>query len=276
MKKLFANRQAGFGHLGLIIVIVIVLAIGGVGYFVYNKNKSNNSDGDGTVDLAAVQEAVKNAKCDYDDKDLCKFFASFKAQPYYTMTSVHEANGETTTMTIMAEGNDKTYVKSEGGMSYEMITIGKTTYTRAADGTWWKQTGQEGNAASNPQSDLAVDFDEPESTEVAQTRYKKLGKEPCGNLTCFKYQEVNPDGSSITTYLWFDDKDYQLRRMLSEGDGTKSDATFSYDKVNIKEPNPVKELGPNQYLIPGESEPRTIPDGPSPEEIEAMMQQYAQ
>lgn len=277
MNKLFKNRQAGFGHVELIIVVVIVAALAGVGYFVYNKNKNNNSN-NSTADLAAIQDAIKNAKCDYDDKDLCKFFASQKVQKYYTMTSVSEVDGEATKTTLMSEGNDKSHMKIDGHVSYEVITIGKTTYTKAADGTWWKQNDQSQNDYTpTPQRDVTASLQEPESAEVAQTRYKKIGKEPCGNLTCFKYQEIDPENPSTTTYLWFDDKDYQLRRIVSEGEGMKSDTTFSYDKVSIKEPSPVKELGPNQFLMPGDSEPQTIPDAgdmPTPEEIEAMMRQY--
>lgn len=273
MNKSLRN-QRGVGHLGLIVAVLVVVAAGAVGWYVYNKNQDKPSN---SLD-ASVQEAIKNAKCEYDDKDLCKFFSGWKAQQYYTMASTSEADGQKTSMTIMAEGDDKSHMKVDGEMSYEVITIGKTTYTKAADGTWWKQTLPETEADKyTADSQLSIDEPEGDNNDVTKTSYKKLGKEACGDLTCFKYQEVDPS-SKTTTYLWFDDKDYQLRRTQTvEEDGSKYDATFSYSKVSISEPKPVKELGPNQYLVPGQSEPTTLPatgDGPSPEELEALMQQY--
>lgn len=273
MQQVSFKDQRGVGHLGLILAVVVVLAIGGVGYFVFNKNK----DGGLSADQKALQDAIKNAKCDYDDKDLCKFFTSYKVQKYYTVNTTNESDGEKTTMLLKSEGTDKSYFKMDGSTPYEVITIGKTTYTKAADGTWWKQT-LPNNTASNLEDGAKTTFTEPESTDTAsKTTYKKIGKEACGNLTCFKYQEIDPSDTATTTYLWFDDNDYQLRRTSSEGNGSKSDATYSYDKVSITEPTPVKELGANQFLMPGQSEPTTLPaagDGPTPEEIQQIMQQY--
>ena len=271
MKKPSFGDQRGVGHIGLILAVVVVLALGGVGYFVYTKNK----DGKLTPEQKALQTALQNAKCDYDDKDLCKFFTSYKVQKYFTINTVSESDGETSTMLIKTEGEDKSHIKIEGETAYEIITIGNTTYTKAADGTWWKQTSEDQDTSS--QSDVVTDLDEPESTEAAQTQYKKIGKEACGKLTCFKYQVLDPDDTASTNYMWFDDEDYQMRRSLTESSDGKTDATYSYDKVSIKEPSPVKELGPNQYMVPGQTEPTTLPsagDGPSQEEIEALMQQY--
>lgn len=168
MKHFSSSDQRGVGHLGLILAVVVVLALGGVGYFVYTKNKDG---GTSTADKA-LQEALKNAKCEYEDKDLCKFFASYKAQAYFTMNATSESEGETSTMILKTEGEDKSYMKLEGSTPYEVITIGDATYTKAADGTWWKQTVKNETAA-DLQSDVDVDFDEPDTTEAAQTQYKK-------------------------------------------------------------------------------------------------------
>lgn len=273
MKQFISKDQRGVGHLGLILAVVVVLAIGGVGYFVYNKNKNGGTN---AAD-AALQDALKNAKCDYDDKDLCKFFTSYKAQKYFTVNSVSESDGQKTTMSLKSEGTDKSYLKLGGDTPYEVITIGQTTYTKAADGTWWKQTTKN-DTATDLKNEASVDLEEPGSTETAKTTYKKIGKEACGGLTCFKYQEIDPNDTGTTSYLWFDDEDYQLRRtQTTSSDGSKSDSTYSYNKVNISEPSPVKELGENQYLVPGASEPTTLPsvgDGPSEEELRQLMEQY--
>jgi hypothetical protein len=107
------------------------------------------------------------------------------------------------------------------------------------------------------------DTPEPASQEPT---YKKIGKEACGNLTCFKYEVVDPSSPGKQT-LWFDDKDYQLRRMRIESEGTVSDQVFAYSSVSITAPSPTKDLGPNQYIVPGQSEPVTMP---SADELKAL------
>jgi hypothetical protein len=43
-------------------------------------------------------------------------------------------------------------------------------------------------------------------------------------------------------YMWFDDKDYLMRKMLTEGkNGDVSESVYSYAKVTINEPSPIKE-----------------------------------
>lgn len=272
--KHFYKDQRGVGHLGLILVVVVVLALGGVGYFVFTKNKGGYSND-------TIRAALENAKCDYDDEDLCKFFTGWKALGYYDMEATTEADGQTSTMSVKTEGDDKSHVKLSGEMTWEVITIGSVTYTKAADGTWWKQTQTTADAPSYTE-DAKVAFDEPSATETAdKTSYKKLGEEKCGDLNCFKYQVIDPSDTEHDSYIWFDDKDFQLRRTqtLSKDGKTKFNATFSYSDAKISEPSPVKELGPNQYLVPGATEPTTIPSaedtsGMTAEELQQLMEMY--
>lgn len=271
MKNLFTKDQQGFGHVGLLFAIVIVLAVGGVGYFVYQKNKS------GDTASKALQDAIKNAKCEYDDADLCKFFASYKIQNYYTINTVSEEDGKKTTSVMKMEGEDKTHLQLGGDSPYEVITIGNTSYIKGADGTWWKRTTTETDTTNDYKTNIDTDFDEPKTAESARSTFKKLGKEKCGHLTCFKYQQIESiENTPITMYFWFDDKDYQMRRTVQESDNYKADSTYSYAKISITEPSPVKELADNQYLLPGQSEPTTLPttDGPSEEELRQLMEQY--
>lgn len=270
------RNQLGVGHLGLVLAVVVVLALGSVGYFVYNKNKDSGA----TAADKALQQALKNAKCDYDDKDLCKFFTSYKEQKYYTVNTTSKSDGKTSNMTLKSEDSDKSYFKLNGEVSYEVVTIGQTTYTKAANGTWWKQTAKN-DTATTLKDEASPQLSEPEPTaEADKITYKKIGTEKCGNLTCFKYQMIDPSDTKTTSYLWFDNKDYQLRRVQTTSEGSTMDATYSYAKVSISEPSPVKELGENQYLMPGQSEPTTLPASngtmPSDEELRKLMEQYQQ
>jgi hypothetical protein len=224
-----------------------------------------------------VRDAVKNAKCDYDDKDLCKFFTGWNAQDSYEYKATATQDGTDSKTTVKTEGDDKFYMKLEGSVAYEITQIGNILYTKATDGTWWKQTLPE-TEASTYKDEGDVEFAEPDSeTEGQQVTYKKIGKEKCGDLNCFKYQVVDPAQASTTTYIWFDDKDYQLRRMQTSSDNYTFDSTYSYNKVTVSEPSPVKELGANQYIVPGQTEPTTLPDTgdmPSEEELQNLMNQY--
>jgi hypothetical protein len=264
MKTKKQTDERGIAHVALIIVGVAVLAvIGFAGWRVMSKDKAPSN----------LSEAVKQAaaKCELEDKDLCKFMASWKENKYYKLSASTTAEGKTSTYNYEAAGTDKYHMVSTGEMSYEMIGIGTTTYTKDnGDGKWWKQTLKPDQASEYNLSD-DLDYSEPnkDEKEADKTTYKKLGKEACGNLQCFKYQVLDPSNKDTTEYIWFDDKDYQLRRTLSEGKDSKTDMTFSYDKVNINEPSPTKELGPNQVVVPGSSEPMTMP---SEEELNQMMQ----
>lgn len=267
--KYLSKNQGGFGYLGILIAIVVVLGAGAVGWWVMNRDKD-----EGGVD-SSLREAIQSAKCTYNDEDLCKFFTGWKAQKYYTVTSVSEVEGQKSSFVVRVDG-EKTHLKMDGALAYEVITIDKTSYTKAGD-TWWKQTTPN-EAATSYESQANVDFEEPVSGETAnKTTYEKLGKEKCGDFTCFKYKAADPT-TETTTFLWFDDDEYQLRRTQNIAGGTTYDATYSYEKVSINVPSPVKDLGPDQYIIPGQSEPTTLPsagdDMPTPEELEQLMQQY--
>lgn len=271
MRSLFqpTRNERGIGHIGVILAIVVVLAAGGVGWWVWQKNNDDSS----TL-TQAQQDAIKNAKCDYDDKDLCKFFIGWKATENYTINATSEMGGKKATSVIQNE-KDRSYVKMSGELSYETITIDNVLYTKAGD-TWYKQT-LPGQDAEEHKNSVDIDFTEPSPDDEVPINYKKIGTEKCGEHTCFKYQIIDESQQNTTQYLWFDNKDYQLRRMqVTDGNGTY-DATFSYEKTSIKEPSPVKELGDNQYIVPGQSEPTTLSssgDTPNAEELQNLLNQY--
>src|SRR5438045_8611270 len=132
MQARTTHNQRGFGHVGVILAIVVVLAVGAAGWYVFQKNhKSPTSAANKTL-----QDAIKNAKCDYSDKDLCKFFTSWKTQNYYTVVSTNESGGEKSTSTVQSEGKDKAHITVSGTTPYETIVIGNVMYTKASNGTW--------------------------------------------------------------------------------------------------------------------------------------------
>ncbi|HZM64587.1 MAG TPA: hypothetical protein VFB59_05625 [Candidatus Saccharimonadales bacterium] len=265
MGRFLSKDQRGFGHMGIIIAVVVLVAVGGVGWMVWDKKKNDTP----------LRKAINSAKCSYDDKDICKFFASWKATDNYSIDSTGTAEGQTVKTTVQVEGKDKTHVTFSGGLNYETITIGNALYTKAGD-TWYKQT-LTAEEAKNYQGDIDVDFTEP--TNGGKITYTKVGTEDCDKRKCFKYEVKDADSPDTKQFLWFDTKDYQLRKMeMTSSDGSTFAATFTYDKASVSEPSPVKELGENQYIIPGQSEPTTLPGAGdtdlNEQELQDLLNQY--
>jgi hypothetical protein len=254
MKKL---DQKGSHVLVVLLVVIVVAAIAGVGWYVFNKQKSKTAS-NGSAQVAQ--------KCESNDKDLCKFFSSWKNNKYYTVDSTSTTGGKASTMKIAYVAPDRYHMTMTGEMTYETITIGDTTYTKDnTDGKWLKQTVAKDTAQSTQTE--KVDFEEPATDKPAeqQTTYKLIGKEACGNLTCFKYQVIDPQAKDTTDYIWFDTKDYQLRKTSTESKDGKYEANFSYAKVEIKEPSPVKE-----------ATAQSTPGAPSQAEIDKAIQDAQQ
>jgi outer membrane lipoprotein-sorting protein/nitrogen fixation-related uncharacterized protein len=247
--------QRGVGHLGLILGIVVVLALGGIGWWVWDQNQKDDNK---SAAEQSLEEAVKNAKCDYEDKDLCKFLTAWKANDDYTITSEQTTDGKTTTMAIQYDGKDRTHIKVTGGdTAYEVVTIGNDTYTLAGNGTWYKQTTPQ-SETPDYNGDVDVDFSEPDE-EGSTVSYKKVGTEACGDRTCLKYEVVDTSTPDTKQFLWFDTEDFLLRKMETTSPDGSYTATFDYDEVTISVPSPTQDLGPNQYLVPGANEPTTLP-----------------
>ena len=259
MKTSLRSDARGVAHVGLIVVAVVVVgAIGFAGWRVKNKDKDTGTTADNATQKAAEDACNKENQ----DKDLCKFITGWKDLKQYHVEITNTGGGSTDKATFESDG-DKTRMVSSGEMTYEIINIGENMFTKASDGTWWKQKNTKPD--ENPATDYDYDFKNPdEETDPAKkTTYEKQGKEACGDRQCFKYKVVDPAQSGETQYIWFDDKDHLARRIRIESeDDSVSEQTFAYDNVKITEPSPVKELGPNQYLVPGQSEPVTLPSAP--------------
>lgn len=260
--KLFKD-QRGIAHL-VEIVIIGVLVLGGIGFIAWRVMSANQA---GTGQSAELKKALESAKCDYSDKDLCKFFVSYRDLADTKVSSTQVAEGKTTSSTYESTDKGKKYhmIMQVEGSPYEVIGIDNTIYTKdQSDGKWWKQTIEPAKE-SDYKGDYNYNFQEPAATETPdKTSYKKIGTEACGNLTCFKYQIIDPNSTDIKQYMWFDNKDYQMRRYRTENnDGSSTDQTFSYAKVTINVPSPTKDLPANSYINPATGQAVTLPSVPT-------------
>jgi Tfp pilus assembly protein PilV len=260
MKSMLNKDQRGLAPVAMVLLAAVVLGgVGYVGYTVMNKDKGTKG---ATKELsAALEVSEKECMKEMDDKDLCKFFSNWSVTKKFAISSSDTSEGTTTTSVMKIDG-DKTYMKTSGEMSYEVITIGDTTYTKAGD-TWWKQTAKKTTEDTTPKVDTEdYKFEEPkkDAPEAEQTKYVKVGKEACGDKTCFKYKVVDPGNTESTEYIWFDDDEYLTRKTRTESkDGSVSEQVYTYTNISVSAPTPVKELAENQYIMPGSTEPMTMP-----------------
>jgi hypothetical protein len=127
-----------------------------------------------------------------------------------------------------------------------MITIGNTTYTKdMSDGKWTKFTfnsseGKEGGLfdMSKIQEEFKDTIKEAEET----VSYKALGKEACGQYQCFKYQITDTNMPDTKQFVYFDDREYIMRKMrLEDSSGFVTETMFEFKPVTISAPSPVKE-----------------------------------
>jgi hypothetical protein len=259
MSEYTLPSERGFAHLGIILAIVGVIGIGGlVTWRFLSAEKATEAVG------SSLTQKLASAKCEYNDQDLCKFFVSWKENASYKMvsTGTDKATGAVSTLIFEIDGKNTRHTTT-GQYAMDTITIDeKTMYQKAANGVWWKRTLKEPEGPNGAIGSGALDFEEPttnKSEDVATTGYKPLGREACGKLICFKYQVLEPSNSTSTEYIWFDTKDYQIRRSLSESPQSSNDTVYSYGNITVEAPSSYKELGPNQMLLPGVSEPTTLP-----------------
>lgn len=247
------RNQNGSGHPLIILLVLIVLAaIGGAAWFVFFKDKDSTSSSlDAVLSKAEVKQLNEDCKKKYDDEDLCKFLSSWTDNKNYQSTITSVADGQTSTFSYTVDGDNSHVVTSANGTeSYNVITIGNTTYTKdQSDGSWWKQTTTPTETTTSTK-DLSFDsestVEETEDTSV----YKLIGKEACGNLTCFKYELTDTATPGSKQTIWFDTKDYLLRRWMSEDSTGSSDSIYSYENISVDAPSPVKELSEGQVVLP--------------------------
>ncbi len=254
MKDLRSDNR-GLAHIAMIALVVLVVgAVGFVGWRVMNKDKS--------VDSVANQAAATECKKEIDDDDFCKFVSNWASLGAYTTVMSSTGAGGSSSITMESDGGERSHVttSTDGKVAAESITIGSTTYTKdITDGKWTKYTSPDYKPADF-KDEIDVDFTDTTKPEAERTTYKKIGKEACGSLTCFKYQIIDPARPTDEQFVWFDDKDYMIRRMLFTNAEGSTDMSFSYDSVSISEPSPIKEASTNT---------------PTPEEIQQMIDAYS-
>lgn len=160
------------------------------------------------------------------------------------MVNTSPEGSSTMVIEVDANQNSRTVSTSNGTEIAAFVYLNKTTYVKDyTDGAWTKFTTTDSTEDTNPSDELDFTFDnEPSDAAANKTEYKSLGKEACGSLNCFKYQIIDPAAPGDESIVWFDDKDYKLRRYSFKNAEGSTDMTYSYESVTITEPSPIKEM----------------------------------
>ncbi len=273
-----------FSPLLIIVLVVVVAILGGVGYFLFGKGGTGGSPLGSKGGSMMTQKAKESDFAYIDDELLRKHMAAQANATKFKVISKSSGYGGSTTMIYDMDGDTVKYrtTSSGEGMESDMIVIEDTTYIKDfKDGKWWKQTQKPGEVNDEIESKMeeyVANDAEEEEAEFVKMKYNKLGEEACGDLTCYKYEELDPnDGteSAGKRLFWFDTDDYLLRKDLSEYGEFSSESEYFYEDVSVEKPSPTKDVpeGKNiyEYMMTGGSE---VEGMPSEEELNKMMKQY--
>ncbi len=265
MKSALRKDSRGIAAVEIIVAVVVVAVLAGVGFYVY-KSRSDKEGASSGQNI--VSQETKDA-CEklLNDKDFCKFAGNFTFTEQYKMTIAVNGpdNNGVTTIETDGKGNSSMVMIQDGQEVSAHIIYNNASYSKSAgEDVWLKYESAETNPidAFDISESLNVAFEgESSLPESQRVKYNKLGKEACGSYNCFKYEITDPTLPDLTQYIWFDDKDYRLRKWTSVEEGTTTEITVSYETVTISEPSPVEEISL---------------DVPSEAELQRMMEQFQQ
>ncbi len=250
MKNTFHQDKRGFAHVAIIAVLVVILAAGGAGYYVYSKNKkdknTNSSSASTGVSKAATEATNADCMTLYNDKNLCKAVSKYgKNQSYKLALTSTDKSGKVSTIEMQLDSKSNTSMVTKEGSkeTSALISLNGDSYIKdETSGSWTKYPkSTDTTQDTSTTNDFNFDFKgEIAKTSAQRISYKNLGKEACGKLTCYKYQETDPSTSGTTTYFWIGTSDYLIHQFsTTDSDGTKTIGTIEMASVTISVPSPV-------------------------------------
>src|SRR3989344_1313082 len=218
-----------------LVLLAVVVVAGGGAYLV-------TKDG-GTISVN--KELQSKCTTQVNDETFCKFAGVFANAGDYkvSVTSNDQSGASTIELASDSKGNSSMVVTQGGQEQGNIVLFNGVTYLKdPTDGQWFKFSSTDTNKPEvlDLKKEIAKgDF----KGDAGQTlQYKQIGTEACGNLTCFKYQVIDPQKPNEEGFLWFDTKDYLLRRVTAKSNGSTTDMNLTYTKVSISEPSPTKDL----------------------------------
>ncbi|HSW37483.1 MAG TPA: hypothetical protein VLG37_03910 [Candidatus Saccharimonadales bacterium] len=251
--RLAIKQQAGVTS--IVLVIVLVLIIGGAGVLGWQRVKKPKPAATTSAPKQSIVNPEAQATCRqlYPDSDFCKFAGSWDASLNSYKVSL-KSNFPTTTfdLKVLHDSNGNfSFTGTRDGTNQlpTMVYFDGDYYIKQPSDTAWKEYPHDKTAILdrefNPTLQFKVDFKSQADKPTAERLIiKNLGKEKCGELTCFKYQLTDPSSKPkefIEAFFWFDDQDYFLRKYSSKVTGGSSrEAEFFATSELVTQPTPVK------------------------------------
>jgi hypothetical protein len=263
-KKQQHHKRSPFNQKGksklLLIIAAVVVLLGAGGFYVLSQKTG--------VSIPGMKPAL-NPNCELKDPELCKFMNNWANQKDYSVTTKSSFQGMNveSVYEISGESNYHMLSKQNGKEVSNVISIGDTMYTLDySDNKWWKQTLKPDEIETGVEEEVKNNIDVPEMKDT--TVYKFIAKEACGDRMCFKYEIVDSTSEGTKQFIWFDDREYLIRKMVIEdGENGSMESVYSYTNINVSAPSPVKEGAPGMGAGTG---------GYNEEEAKKMMEQYQQ
>ena len=255
-------------------ILVAIVAVVGIGYFVLVQQ--------GSLPVPGVSLTPRATEKDFafiEDATLRKHLVAQTNKTAYRTKTLSDASGLTHVNEVQIKGDLWSTREIQSDQAKEikhLIIIGDTTYLKdQSDNQWWKQTvkfeeettTEEGKKPEEP-IDFKEEFSKPNIT------YKSLGKEPCDNLTCFKYEQTLPESPELKRIFWFDDRDYLLRKEQSGFGEFIAITEYSYNDINITPPSSTKDVPEGKSIYDYDTLTPAGSQIPSMQEIERIQQQF--
>ncbi len=269
------KNQKGFAPIAIILIAVVIL--GAVGYTL-TKGKTG-----GGITLPKIGGPALNANCELKDPDLCKYVnrsmtGDFFKNGMVMNTVTTDKNGKKSESLFEIDGKENSRMMSyqDGKETMGIVNLNKISYMKdLTDGKWWKyesNTDQKSETKDQKPENIKEQMKKYAEEYKDKTTYKKIGKETCGALTCFKYQMILTDMPDYTQYIYFDDREYLMRKTRTEDkSGMITETSYEYKSVTIKEPSPIKEGSPWGNVM--NNNPSKNGSGISDEELKNIQEQ---
>lgn len=183
-----------------------------------------------------------------NDEALCRFAAANEVASTQSQIITTTTTNSDTTEVSTIEIESPTRLKSVTLLGLHeveaYVVIDATTYVKDYEDGIWATYTDETFSQEIQGTAVKYDFTSPRSEDVIEfrDRYRFEAMEPCDNLTCYKYGIQDPDSGNITTYVWFDNENYMLRRYMSIKDDYTTNMQFTYQAVTIEAPSPTKPI----------------------------------
>ncbi|MBI2008962.1 hypothetical protein HYS84_00945 [Candidatus Saccharibacteria bacterium] len=219
----------------LVLLVAAVIIVGGGAYLV-TKDEGK---------VSVNKELQSKCTTQVNDETFCKFAGAFANAGDYkvSVSSSDQSGASTIELASDSKGNSSMVVTQGGQEQANIIVFNGVTYLKdSTDGQWFKFSSTDANKPEvlDLKKEIAKGDFKGDAGQALQ--YKQIGTEACGNLTCFKYQVIDPNKPNEEGFLWFDTKDYLLRRVTAKSNGSTTDMNLTYTKVSISEPSSTKDL----------------------------------